>query len=134
TSTTKATLRSFIAQNGCEYSGREWKDNSVIGFLLDNREITRSYALYSNVPEAVYLLANINTKWSPPKTNYNSPTLLNMQPSLAGMWSEKNGTCLVWFNNVDRKFLFTLEELAENSNLQLIANLKGGSIYTISEK
>lgn len=133
-STTKATLRTFIAQNGCEYSGREWKDNSVISFLKYNREVTRSYALYSNVPEAVYLLANINTKWSPPKTNYNSPTLLNIQPSLAGMWSEKSGTCLVWFNNVDRKFLFTLEELAENSNLQLIAHLKDGSIYTISEK
>lgn len=124
----------YVEQSGWEYSSKVWKDNLVIEYLNNHKHLEYGYSFYSNVPEAVYILTNKETKWSPPKTLYNSPELININPGQKTIWQEKNKACLVWFNNIDRNFLFTIAELQKSTNMVKVVQLKDGEIYTISKK
>ncbi|MHC1738878.1 MAG: ArnT family glycosyltransferase [Ignavibacteriaceae bacterium] len=127
-------ISKFIAQSGEEYGSKAWKENPVIKYLKEHKEFESEYSLYSNVPEAVYILANIETKWSLTKTLYNSPKLINIDPGAERNWYKDNKAVLVWFNNVDRHFLFDLDELKKFNNMGEIVQLKDGQIYTITKK
>jgi 4-amino-4-deoxy-L-arabinose transferase-like glycosyltransferase len=127
-------IKNYIEQTGGDYSCKIWKDNTVIRYLNNHRQLESGYVFYSNAPEAVYILTNIETKWSPPKTLYNSPQLLNKNQNLKNIWYEKNKAILVWFYISDRNFLFTIDELQKSANLVKIAQLKDGEIYIIKKK
>ena len=127
-------IEDYIGQAGWEYSSKAWRDNTVIRFLNSHKQFESGYSFYSNVPEAVYILANKEAKWSPPKTMYNSPELIKTNPDLRSIWQGKNKAYLVWFNNINRNFLFTIDELKKSSNMVKVAQLKDGEIYTITKK
>ncbi|MHB8854676.1 MAG: ArnT family glycosyltransferase [Ignavibacteriaceae bacterium] len=127
-------IEDYIGQAGWEYSSKAWRDNTVIRFLNSHKQFESGYSFYSNVPEAVYILANKEVKWSPPKTMYNSPELIKTNPDLRSIWQGKNEAYLVWFNNINRNFLFTIDELKKSSNMVKIAQLKDGEIYKIVKK
>jgi 4-amino-4-deoxy-L-arabinose transferase-like glycosyltransferase len=120
--------------SGWEYGSKAWKDNTVIDYLNIHRQFDSEYSFYSNAPEAVFILTNIEARWSPPKTLYNSPQLINANAGLKSVWKDKDKSCLVWFNNIDRKFLFTVKELQKSSNMVMIARLKDGEIYTVQKR
>lgn len=124
----------FIAQSGEEYGSKAWKENPVIKYLKEHKEFESGYSLYSNAPEAVYILADIETKWSLTKTLYNSPILININPGVERIWYSDNQAVLIWFNNIDRRFLCDLDELKKTNNLGEIVQLKDGQIYTITKK
>ena len=124
----------YVQQSGWEYNSKAWKDNSVIEYLNNRKHFETGYSFYSNVPEAVYILTNKETKWSPPKTLYNSPELLNINPGQKTIWQGENKACLVWFNNVDRNFLFSIDELQKSTKMVKVVQLKDGEIYTIAKK
>lgn len=127
-------VEDYIGQDGWEYSSNAWRDNSVIKYLNSHNQFETGYTIYSNVPEAVYILANKEARWSPPKTMYNSPELIQASSSLKSIWKEKDKSYLVWFNNADRNFLFTVDELKESSNMVKVAQLKDGEIYIVAIK
>ena len=124
----------YVDQSGWEYSSKAWKDNLVIEYLNNHKHLETGYSFYSNVPEAVYILTNKEAKWSPSKTLYNSPELININPGQKNIWQEKNKTCLIWFNNIDRNFLFTLDELQQSTKMVKVVQLKDGEIYTFRKK
>lgn len=125
-------IEDFIVQSGEEYSSDTWKNNTLINYLNNPDEIKQTYSFYSNAPEAIYILTNLETKWSPQKTLYNSPTPLINKTMLKNLWYDKNDICLIWFNSIDRKFLFTIDELHKSAVLKKIAQLKEGDIYLVS--
>lgn len=122
----------FISRSGEEYSSDIWKNNSIINFLNNHNEIKNSYSFYSNAPEAVYILTNLETKWSPQKTVYNSTLPIINDAMLKNLWYDKNEICLIWFNSINRKFLFTIDELHKSAVLKKIIQLKDGDIYIVS--
>jgi len=124
----------YINQSGQEYSSKVWKNNTIINFLNNNRQLESEFPFYSNAPEAVYILTSIETKWSPPKRLYNSPKLLNTNLNYKNTWGLKNKACLVWFTNIDRNFLFNINELKKTTNMVRILQLDDGEIYTVENK
>ncbi len=132
--TTIYNIKNYIGQAGWEYSSKSWRDNTVIKYLNDHKQFRSGYSFYSNVPEAVYILADKETKWSPPKTMYNSPELIKSNPDLKNIWQGKNKAYLVWFTNINRPFLYNINDLKKSCNMILIAQLKDGEIYTITKK
>jgi len=123
----------YVQQSGWEFSSKAWKNNSVIKYLNNHKNLEYEYTLCSNVPEAVYILTNKETKWSPPKTLYNSPELINTIPGQKSRWQGKNKACLIWFNNINRNFLFSIDELQKSEKLVKVVQLKDGEIYTIAK-
>ncbi len=123
-------VNNYIENSGWEYGSKIWKDNTVINYLNNSTRFNTGYSIFSNAPEAVYILANLETRWSPHKTMYNSPGLLIPK----NIWYKEKKAILVWFNNLDRNFLFNIDELKEQTVMVKIAELKDGDIYTISKK
>jgi len=126
-------LKYYMKQSGREYESNSWKNNSIINYLNSNKHLGESYSFYSNVPEAVYLLTDIETKWSPQKTLYNSPEIINVKAEMKGKWNIKGKSCIVWFSNIDRKFLFSIDELKEIIHMVKIAQFTDGEIYIIEK-
>lgn len=86
------------------------------------------------MPEAIYILANKESKRSTAKTLYNSPKLINIKSELKKIWQNKNKACLVSFNIMGRNFLFNIDELKQRANLVKVVQLKDGEIYIITNK
>ncbi len=127
-------VNDYIEQSGWEYNSKPWRDSETIQYLIKHRSLETGFTFYSNAPEAVYILANIETMWSPAKTMYNSPQLLSANSKLNSNWQGDGKVCLVWFNKIDRDFLFTINELQKNTKMAEIAHFQDGEIYTFTEK
>ena len=121
----------FIEQSGWQYGSKAWKNNSVLEYLNNNRQLDSGSVFYSNAPEAVYIFVNKETKWSPFKRFYNSPQLIKPKPDLKHIWRGQKNVLLIWFSNVNRKFLFSLNELQKNIVMKKLVQLKDGTVYKI---
>jgi hypothetical protein len=121
----------YIKSSGFGFNSSSWRNLATINFMNTNKELRSDYMVYSNVPEAVYILTDIKARWSPAKTLYNSPLSLNNESNLKYIFGGNKKICIVWFDNVDRNFLYSIDELQNNLNLEKIAELKDGSVYIL---
>lgn len=119
---------------GRGYSGKTWRDSETVQYLLQHRTLESECTIYTNGPDAAYILAHLATKMSPARTRYNSPETVNDISRLKGSWPEESNACLVWFNKIGRTYLFTIDELQAIANIDLIARLEDGAIYSITRK
>ncbi|PIW98584.1 MAG: hypothetical protein COZ80_09790 [Ignavibacteria bacterium CG_4_8_14_3_um_filter_37_9] len=129
----KKTIRvteQFILQAGWGFSSQEWRENRTIKYLNQHKHLGKSYTLYSNEPEAVYILTCLTTKCSPPKRFYNSPQLFDITGNPKESWRKGEDVCLVWLTNSTRSYLFSIDELQKHISMTKIASLKDGKIYT----
>jgi len=124
-----------LTQKGQGYSSKAWIESETVQYLLHHRTLESECAVYANGPDATYILAHLTTKMSPAKTRYNSPETVNDNISrLRGSWPEESNACLVWFDRIDRKYLFTIAELQSVANIDLIVHLEDGAIYSVTRK
>ena len=130
---TKYIIEEFINNSGCEYSCSTWRNSETIRYLIQQKQLGAQFTLYSNAPEAVYILSNIYSRFSPTKTYYNSPQLyINSKQRFK--WQNDEKICLIWFDNIKRNFLFSIEELQKDKKINTFAQLNDGKIYIISKK
>jgi hypothetical protein len=125
---TTSLLKDYVRESGWEFGSKEWKNSQTIN-LLDNLTINKKYELYSNAPDVVYILSDKEAQWSPGKTYYNSPTPVNNTG--LPMWKGKGKAYLVWFNNIDREFLYSVDALEKHTGMIKIVQAKDGEIYLI---
>ncbi len=127
-------IKDYIQQSGLGYSSDSWRKSETIEYLNKHKLLGKSYTFYSNEPEAVYILTNLETRCSPAKTFYNSAQLYNSNLDQKDIWLNAENVCLIWFDKTNRSYLFTINELQKNINMTEIAHLKDGEIYTFSGK
>lgn len=124
----------FEQFSGEEYSSNQWAENSVIKYLNTHKTEMTEYSFYSNVPEAVYILSGITTKWSPSKSFYNSTVPVFAKSTLKHFWYESGKVCLVWFYGSERSFLYSIDELQDEAVMIKAASLRDGDIYVIAAR
>ena len=117
---------------GQGYSSESWRNSQTIEYLRENR--TLECEIYSNGPDALYILANRTAKMSPVRTMYNSPEVVNDISNLRSSWPEKRNACLVWFDMIGRQYLFTIDELQTIADVQQLIRLEDGAIYSVTRK
>lgn len=120
------------SKQGRAFSSQSWKNSQTIRYVLHSG--IPDGVIYTNAPDALYLLANITGKRSPNKTMYNSPKIVNTLSSLKGVWPEEGKAYLVWLQAFDRKHLFTPDELKTIADVQQIVRLEDGAIYRVTRK
>ena len=128
-------VKDYIKNSGWGYSSDKWNSSETIKYLVaqKDKEMNNS-VVYSNSPEVVYLFTNIIARWSPCKTMYNSPEIINNTSSIKRFWQQDSNVKLVWFNNVSHKFLFTLDELKQSTKIVKIHQFSDGEIFTVRDK
>jgi hypothetical protein len=130
------TLRTinYHYNKGAGYSGSSWPKNNTEKWLKDiNKKYIKDSVIYSNDPFAVYFLINICTKWSPVKSFGNSDELYSLLTDWEGVWPPEKKSYLVWFRQLEfqRRSLYTPEELAKISEMNIIDSSDLGSIYFV---
>lgn len=82
----RATILSITnaMSQGQGYSSESWRNSQIIDYLLKNRTLVSECEMYSNDPQALYILANRTAKLSPNRTMHNSSEIVNDISSLRG--------------------------------------------------
>ena len=116
------------------YGGKAWMESETVQYLLQHQTLVSECTFYTNGPDAAYILAHLAAKMSPSKTGPNSPGTVNDISRLRGSWPEESNACLVWFDKIRLTHLLTVDELQAAANVDLIARLEDGAIYSITRK
>jgi hypothetical protein len=127
-------IKEYVNLSGCGYGSESWKKSETIEYLIQHGGLSDRFTLYSNEPEAVYILTNYTTIRSPAKTYYNSTQIIKINPYQKDLRLDTTSACLIWFDKVNRSFLYTVEELKRKRQMTEIAHLNDGAIYTLLNK
>jgi hypothetical protein len=124
-----------LAPIGQGYSSKSWIESQTVQYLLQHQTLQSECTIYTNGPDAAYILAHLATKTSPSRREYNFQGATNENSRLANVWLiENNKACLVWFDKINRNDLFTFAELRSVANINLIARFDDGAIYSVMQK
>ncbi len=117
---------------GLGYNDRYWASSETIQYLQEHA--SECAITYTNVPVALYIRAGIVAKMSPRRTYYNSPDVANNLAHLKGTWPAEQKACLVWFDRVNRDYLFTIDDLGTIAHLHVIGHFNDGAVYFVEHK
>lgn len=112
------------------YNSVTWRESSLLAHaqtLSDWNDAT----VYSNFPEAVYLLTEKKTSTMPSRAADPIATVRIVE-KLAHTWPPKAGYML-WFNKNDRPGVLAPRDLMPVTTMTLLTELPDGQLYTISK-
>jgi len=102
------------------YSQVIWRESTLMKWLqihpLDGQ-------IYSNAPDAIYILTGITARMSP-----------NRRTGISQFWesmSLEDNNYFVWFNNNPRNYLYGMQELISMLEFEEVAVLSDGAIYLL---
>ncbi len=90
--------------------------------------------VYSNVPFALYLHADIPARWPPEAQRHQSGESRRQIASLAGLWPGTPRAYLVWFDAKAKGHLFGVDSLQEIADFKTVARLKDGTVYEVTAR
>jgi hypothetical protein len=131
-------LREYVQQSLREgeaiynlYNARTYLESPVVRYLRAN-PLERDVQVYSNDPEAAYLLTRSTTLYSPRDRYDQSRSDENLHAQYRG-WPEEGKAYLIWFFvRGDRRNFFTPADLEEITGIEtLFAVPQGGGVYRI---
>ena len=115
------------------YNTRQWHESEMIHFLRQHAS-QRHGKIFSNLPDALFILAGMEAEMSPRHrlkmnsdhlTGVNAENLFVRYPGFEGSW-------LVWCKMNHRKYLFSPEDLAAMCRLEPVRIFSDGAIYRIA--
>jgi hypothetical protein len=108
----------WISREHLLYGSTKWRTSRIIEYV---RNLPADTIIFSNGPDAIYLLANRVTKWSPERAE--------TEPALAAM--RANDARLVYFKNIYwRPYLLSLEELKTALSLRVDLDEEDGEVLS----
>jgi hypothetical protein len=99
-------------------------------YALARFEFDNNVAIYSNDPERIYLLANVDSALIPETHYYNSPDPTESLSDLKGHWPKNNHAYLVWIKQ-ENPNLLRINEISQICTLNSLVDLPYLTIYQI---
>ncbi len=136
TFSTLTYTQQVVAYGAGGFASEKFQSSAVIAAA---RALPRSARLYTNMPHAVYLLAERKATEIPRKYIYNSPETTTTESS-AQFIREFNPSVesyLVWFEKdpvADTSYLYSLDEMMRIADLTLVTRTPDGSLYRLAPK
>jgi hypothetical protein len=106
------------------YASPRWQNSETARYL---RERPPNGPVFSNDPQAAYLLASVPARRSAYKHPYNVPS---GESNLSRFLQASEGGFLAWFDYPAKRF-FTVSELEEFIDIETIAILSDGGVYRL---
>ncbi|MEK6590907.1 MAG: hypothetical protein AABZ11_09545 [Nitrospinota bacterium] len=120
------------SRDGQGYASKAWHHSEIIKKI---RNLPSEIPIFTNLPDAVYILTGRSTFMIPDKVNPESrQTNNNYLSEIDRMreWLKNKDGVLIYFNTIQRWYLPQENELKEQLQLLLIEKKTDGSIYKIS--
>src|SRR2546426_5933438 len=100
------------------FSTRRWRESAVLAYSKDHLKQAPG-TIYSNVPEAVYIVSGVPAKLSPRKTWQYSLAAVPLS-SYRNSWPETRRARLVWFDRYGFQDTYSAAELDSIARLSLV--------------
>lgn len=115
------------------YNTVTWRESSLMEWVRTHPLEGR---VYSNAPDAIYILTGMPARKSPRKDLYNSTaTTTDNISKFRKLLTSESDTYLVWFNEVRwRDYLYSVEELGSSFDLEIVATCSDGDVYVVKRK
>jgi hypothetical protein len=122
--------RSMAVVGAGGYSTARWHESPLVRSL---RRQPLPGPVYSNRPDALYLLTGIATRLSPQKSYHNNFVRRNLVslPQFQRELEAAGTASLVWFPDSPRRYLYTVDELPSSLGITRMATFPDGTIYTL---
>lgn len=130
------SIRAKVDQGAGGYNTQSWQQSETIKYFdkyLKAYLPREDRAIYSNRPDALYILTGIQAEAMPQRTYYNSEKLADDLSALEGKWPENPMSYLIYFDQ-GRSYLYTVDELSTIADISLVTELSDGTIYRVSPK
>jgi hypothetical protein len=115
------------------YNTRPWRESEIVRYLSGSEGHLRG-PIYSNAPEALYILTGLEARTSPKRTLYNSPQVDRSLPELAGTWPVEGSAWLVWFDRERRDYLYPVDQLERVAEVRPTRELVDGAVYSVTRR
>jgi len=113
------------------YNSRAWQESEVVSYFRDNGQ-PKDKIVFSNAPDALYILADVTAKKSPAARHYNSDSTTGVtEGNLFAKHPLLDDALLVWLDKKPRNYLFTPDELQMMCDLTVIHQFSDGTIYRV---
>ena len=113
-----ADVKRYMDEGAGGYATRLWQESSLMAWLRAN---PLQGAVYSNVPDALYVLAGTSARSTP---QYSENT-----KEFAGRMSSSQANYIVWSSSLRRDLLYDIRELASRWQVTPVATLADGMVY-----
>jgi len=114
----------FSAKNGNGYSSKGSISSPILKYIKKN---PLDGKIYSNAPDAVYILSDMKAEWIPRREEGFD----NFKKMIMKVGKEY----IVWFYNVNgRSYLYDIKDISDNLKLIHHSNFPDGDIYIIKSK
>jgi len=128
---TYSQVKRNVEQGAGGYNSRHWQESELVNYFRQNKQLNDE-SVFSNEPYALYILADVTSKMSPARTEYNSDVITGVSgENLFTRYSGLDGALLVWFQPNRQEFLLAPKDLKTICDLEEIKAFSDGSIYRI---
>lgn len=118
-------------RRGGGYTSSFWRNSQTIDFIRNDN--LPECTIYSNGPDALYLLANIFAETLPPKNIATDAAVSS--PSPPNIWPPDDKACVVWFDQIAwRTYLLSPDGLLSIASPEETFDFNDGAIYIISRQ
>ena len=126
-------IRHNISSGAGGYNTKAWHDSQLMSHLK-NQSNTTGLVIYTNSPEATYLLVGIRALESPAARQYNSDSATGINKhNLFEKYSNIDGALLAWFDMTHRDYLYSPKQLSNMTRLHIIQEFEDGTLYKIEK-
>ncbi len=112
------------------YNTQAWQESALVAYLRSH-DLASECTLTSNVPDALYYFTGQRSLLTPAKTAYNAHTQVAPLQELRNHWPAVTPLCVVWFDRVQRDFLYARSELAAAALMTELARFEDGGVYLV---
>ncbi len=125
-----SNARRYLDQGGWGFNNVYWRNHNTILYVMQHPDVVRDCTVYSNEPDALYIVAGIESKGMSDRA-----FLKRIQDQAAqGKFPKEDKMCIVWIEGVDRSYLINADDLKAVTNQELRGQFKDGSITAVSKK
>ncbi len=115
------------------YSRSAWQENATIAYLREHYQALNC-PIYSNAPDALYILADIPAQMSPLQMASSSTQTVVPLAELKDAWPAEGRACVVWLNRQERTYLYPLNELLSTVQIEQAVLLEDGSLHIVRRR
>lgn len=127
-STALIEIRHFF--EGSQYGDYFWKNSKTIEYIRENK--LQNCTIFTNGKDVLYLYLNLNEKSIPSKSK--GSIIVADKSDLQKFFGKEEKACIIWFNRINREYLFTPQEIISVTSLEKIITLDDGKIIFVSGK
>ena len=125
-------INSLVSEGG-GLNTRASRENDVALFIKEQK-LDQTCKIYTNFVEAVYFMGDMQSSKTLSRKGYAALVSSSQKTGKPVIWPQEEKACLVWFDERINPGYIPAEELKAIANVEALAELKYGAVYSLAPK